>query len=414
MLRAIIGKNGEGVVRNYSAFAAFMGVIQMSVMVKKLYKNGTFLYRMRLEAGRKGLHNLVQWVHIIEDENVSSFLHGNELVFTAGILNNRQEWLLNFARRLHEAGATALVVNIGPYIMEVPQDAIAYCDEVGMPLFTIPWETKMVDMTRDFCHQIMHNENVENDTATTIKNIIFKVGDLDTQVLQMERYGFHRDSRFCFIGMKPDGAESAELDEILSRLKLLAEKTAKDIHELFISFTYQESRIIVLVDYDDAEINTFVYEFLQQVKAEPYGKRLHLGISSNQAGIYDQINNFEKALSAMEMAQKRNENVSYYDRLGIYKVLYASNDRTVLRSFYQDVIGKLEKYDRENKTRLTQLLKTYLENNGSVQLVSEKMYVHRNTVTNQLKKIETITGYNPLDLEDKVRFCMGFYIKEIC
>ncbi len=68
----------------------------MSVMVKKLYKNGTFLYKMQLLAGRNGLNNLVQWVHIIEDPTVISFLHGNELVFTAGILNQGRTgcWIL--------------------------------------------------------------------------------------------------------------------------------------------------------------------------------------------------------------------------------------------------------------------------------------------------------------------------------
>jgi sugar diacid utilization regulator len=34
-------------------------------------------------------------------------------------------------------------------------------------------------------------------------------------------------------------------------------------------------------------------------------------------------------------------------------------------------------------------------------------------VTNSLKRIEGITGYNPLDLEDKVKLSMGFYIADI-
>ena len=59
----------------------------MAVTVRKMYQNGSFLYHMELIAGRGGLMNLVNWVHIIEDEDVSKFLHGNELVFTAGILN---------------------------------------------------------------------------------------------------------------------------------------------------------------------------------------------------------------------------------------------------------------------------------------------------------------------------------------
>lgn len=385
----------------------------MAIMVKKLYKNAPFLYKMNLIAGSSGMTNLVQWVHIIEDSSVISFLHGNELVFTAGILNKDQDWLITFARKLHEVKASAFVVNIGPYTSEIPEKVISFCNEVGLPLFTIPWETKMVDMTSDFCHRIMHNENVESNLATTIKNIIFKVGDIDTQILQMERYGYQRDNNFCFISITSYNKDQNNIEENNNFLRMIAEKVAKSISELFISFSYKDCLILVLVNYSDEKIEAFILEFIKLVKKEKNDLNIHMGISSNKMGIYNQNNNFEKALSAMQIAKKRNELYSYYDKLGIYKVLYAVNDRDILRSYYNDIIGKLEAYDRENKTQLTMLLRTYLENNGSLQLVSEKLFIHRNTVTNQLKKIEAIIGCDPVDLENKVALYIAFYIKDI-
>lgn len=389
----------------------------MAIIVNKLVKNGTFLYKMNLIAGRNGLTNLVQWVHIIEDETVSSFLHGNELVFTAGILNHHKDWLLNFARKLNEAGVSAFVINIGPYTKEIPEEVISYCDEVNLPLFTIPWETRMVDMTRDFCHRIMNNDQVENSIATTIKNVIFHVGDVETEILKMERYGYQRGSKFCFISISLDNKTGDPVEQGMEQgqdvLQMNAEKIARRIRELFISFSYKECLILVLVDYSDEEIEQFVHDFLRVAKKGKYGWHLHIGISSNQQGIYNQDKNFEKAFSALQMTTKRNETYSFYDKLDIYKILYAVNDKSVLRSFYNDTIQKLEKYDKENQVDLTQLLRVYLENNGSVQLVAEKQFIHRNTVNNQLKKIEKIIGYDPLDLEDKVKLYMGFYIKDI-
>ena len=96
-------------------------------------------------------------------------MHGNELVFTAGILNKGGDWLLNFTKRLYKAGTSAFVVNIGPHTKEIPAEVIEYCNKVNMPLFTIPWETRMVDMTRDFCRRIMNNEQVETRITTTMK-----------------------------------------------------------------------------------------------------------------------------------------------------------------------------------------------------------------------------------------------------
>lgn len=385
----------------------------MAIILKKLVKNAFFLYKMKLIAGKKGMNNLVQWVHIIEDDEVSTFLHGYELVFTAGILNKSENWLLDFARNLNKSEVSAFVVNLGPYTKKIPKAVVDYCNNVNMPLFIIPWETRMVDMTRDFCHLIMMNENVENSIATTIKNIIFNIGDLEQQILQMERYGYKRNGRFCFIDLWVEAGDSISTEEYMDELSMNAEKTARRIHELFISFNYKESLVFVLVDYEDEEIECFVKSFLEPVKKGKNEAQLHMGISSNLPGIYNQVHNFEKSISAMEVAKRQNEMVLFYDRLGVYKILYAVNDKSVLRSFYSDTIGLLKEYDRENNTDLSSLLKTYLENNGSLQLVSEKRYIHRNTVTNQLKRIEKITGYNPMDLEDKVNLYLGLYIQDI-
>lgn len=127
----------------------------MAVTVGKLLENATVLYGMKLLAGQKGLNNLVEWVHIVEDSNVSKFLHGNEIIFTAGILNKYDDWLLEYVKLLNKAGASAFVVNLGPYIKEISKEVIEYCDNVNMPLFSMPWETKMVDVTRDVCYKIM-------------------------------------------------------------------------------------------------------------------------------------------------------------------------------------------------------------------------------------------------------------------
>jgi hypothetical protein len=389
------------------------GVIIMSITVEKLLKYGKNRYRMKLLAGRKGLNNLVQWVHIVEDENVSKFLHGNELVFTAGILNNNPNWLIEFARKLHEVGASAFVINIGPYTKTVPDELIHYCNEVDMPLYTIPWETLMVEMTRDFCHKIMQNEQKEISMATTIKNIIFKMGDFDTQISYMERFGYSRDSDFCFVVMTLDSNDEEHFVSYMQEMKIYAEKAARSIHELYISFTYTDSLVLVLTDNTKYDVENFVKRFMEYTRKGKITWEAHIGISPCKTGISKQDENFEKALFAMKMARRMKEKVIYYDELGIYKILLAVKDKNILKEFYDEILGKLVTYDKEKQTELVDFLRFYLENNGSQQIMSEKQYIHRNTVTNKLRKIEKITGLNPMDLDAKTKFSMGFYIKDI-
>ena len=115
----------------------------------------------------------------------------------------------------------------------------------------------------------------------------------------------------------------------------------------------------------------------------------------------------------MQMAKRRGETVVYYDRLGFFKLLCAVEDKSVLRSFYQETVGPLEKYDRENKTELTGLLRAYQDLNGNLVKIAQVRYVHRNTVTNQLKKIKAVTGYDPLEQKDMLMLETGLLIRDI-
>lgn len=383
----------------------------MAITVGKLFGNGTVLYKMKLLAGQKGLNNLVEWVHIIEDDDVSKFLHGKEVVFTAGILNQGGDWLLDYTRRLYEVGTSAFVVNIGPYTKEVPESVIHFCDEVDMPLYTIPWETRMVDITRDVCSRIIKREQVEISVGDTIKNIIFQVGDLETHVLQMERYGYQRDSSFCFIVMS-FGGDGESMDTVLrNRIRLYSEKIARSIHELHISFWYNECLVLLLVNYGNYDIENFVETFLGGWAS--FQQRVHIGISENLSGFKSQPDNFQHGLTAMGLARNTQRDKIYYSKLDIHKLLLNIRDQSLLRQYYADTLGKLEEYDRENGTELMNFLKMYLHNNGSQSMVAQKQYIHRNTVTNQLKKIEKITGINPSGLEEKLRFYLGLYISEL-
>lgn len=368
---------------------------------------------MQLLAGHKGLGNLVEWVHIVEDQEVSSFLHGHELIFIAGYMCHNNEWLLNFTKELYKSDTSAFVINLGPYIKSVPKEVVDFCNEVDMPLFTIPWKIRLVDVTRDFCTRIMHNESVEASVASTLKDIIFKVGDLETQIQHMERNGYKRDCHLCFVNISLNNEDVNYSTENMEKLKLFVEQIARTSQRMFISFTYQSNLIVVLSESDMYNVRKFVDDLVSLIRKKTDKFTVNIGVSSIMQGFLNQDINFENAVSSNEMAQKRKVRAAYYDELDIYKVLLAVKDKKILRNFYQEVFGKLEQYDMENGSDLMGFLHAYLENNGSPRLVSEEQFIHRNTVNNQIKKIEKITGYNILNLEEKVRFSIGFMIQDI-
>ncbi|MFV0528546.1 MAG: PucR family transcriptional regulator [Lachnospiraceae bacterium] len=384
----------------------------MAITMEKLYKNGTLPYKMKLLGGFNGLSNLVQWVHILEDDDATKFLHGNELVFTAGILNKEGDWLLNYAKRLHARGISAFVVNIGPYIKEVPSDVIDYCDEVAMPIFTIPWETRMVDVTRDFCHRIMQNEQEEDSIAVLIQNLIFHYGDSNVHMQQLERFGYRKDQEFAVLAIEVDCLHQEQHQQKMDQTKVYAEKIIRGIHENFATFFYESSYIVVLAGFTKEEVEEIVVQ-LHTFNHRVSDWKVFIGISENKMGSNHLNTCFEQALASLRLSVRKDTTATFYADLGFYKVLLGTSDKTVLRDFYREILGKLVKYDRENQTNLLDFLHVYMECGGHAKEVSERLYIHRNTVSYQLKKIEKITGLNPARVQDQVKISVCFLIQDI-
>jgi hypothetical protein len=68
-----------------------------------------------------------------------------------------------------------------------------------------------------------------------------------------------------------------------------------------------------------------------------------------------------------------------------------------VRATCHHVASRVEEYDKINGTDFLFTLETYLMNNKSLMLASDKLYIHRSTLTYRLKCIEKIA---PMDLED--------------
>ena len=99
----------------------------MSIILEKVIKNSEQLYNMKLLAGEKGLKNIVQWVHVVEQYDMDNFLIGNEIILTTGIALNNKHTLLDFVKKLYSCKVTGIIINIGPHISKITNDVIDFC-----------------------------------------------------------------------------------------------------------------------------------------------------------------------------------------------------------------------------------------------------------------------------------------------
>lgn len=385
----------------------------MAIILEKLSRNSEKIHQMKLISGQAGMNNIVQWVHMIEDENVADFLHGNELVFTTGIGHTGNEWIVNFVKRLYIANASGIVLNLGVYITEVPEDAIKYCNEVGFPLFTVPWEVRLVDITRDFCRRIITSEQVEVGVASAFKNAIFYPNDAEAYRPTLERHGFDLDGNFCAVSLALESKNQEQHAAHIKSLKFYMTNIVNRISERYGMFTQDKYSIIILANFTKEQIESFVERLMEVCSGKTQGYKLYIGIGTNYNGLDTLIKSYKKSISVLNMAIKKDESPIYYDDLEIQKILLSTDDNDVLKEFYFKSIGKIAEYDKENSTDYLHTLKLYLENNASVKTVADKTFVHRNTINYKLRKIEEITDCNLSDVEQRLKFALAFYIKDI-
>ncbi len=376
----------------------------MALCLQEVYKKALPAYKIKLIAGKKGLRNIVEWVHVIEDEQVSGFLSGNELVFTTGIGHSDSSWLTGFVRGLKENHACGLVVNLGRYIHEIPQQAVDFCKKQDFPLFTIPWPTKIVDMTRYICHMIIEKEKTEISVSNAFYNAIFSAGNTGAYRPQLERYGFPPDGNYR-IALACIETEDPNL---LKRLGHDADGMLSRYGKKYNVSILNNNLLIIYENFSSKMILESLKNILRSHSAPVF-----IGLSGECRQVSQLRKYYKQAGSSLKIALKNGRKIVGYSDLGIYKLLLLIDDQDALQDFRREVLGKLYDYDRMNGTDYVTVLRHYLEQNGSVQSVANLMYVHRNTINYKLKKISGIVGCNLAQEENRVRMILAYKIADL-
>ena len=94
---------------------------------------------------------------------------------------------------------------------------------------------------------------------------------------------------------------------------------------------------------------------------------------------------------------------------GTYRLLFrvlASHPEEV-RSFYEDTIAAIVRYDDQYRTDLVGTLEAYLEQNCNMNATAAAIYAHRHTVAYRLERVKELTNLDPMLSEDRERLGLG-------
>lgn len=89
-------------------------------------------------------------------------------------------------------------------------------------------------------------------------------------------------------------------------------------------------------------------------------------------------------------------------------------DKEVFKDYYNDTLGELIEYDKNNDSNILEVLKYYLENNGSVQKnCGSTFYVHRNSINYRLNKVQDILDMDISDLDNRIQLRLAFMVRDM-
>jgi sugar diacid utilization regulator len=94
---------------------------------------------------------------------------------------------------------------------------------------------------------------------------------------------------------------------------------------------------------------------------------------------------------------------------GTYRLLFrvlASHPEEV-RSFYEDTVAPIVRYDDQYRTDLVGTLESYLDQNCNMNATAAAIYAHRHTGAYRLERVKELTGLDPMLSEDRERLGLG-------
>ncbi|MET8412503.1 helix-turn-helix domain-containing protein [Streptomyces sp. NPDC005195] len=166
------------------------------------------------------------------------------------------------------------------------------------------------------------------------------------------------------------------------------------------SLLTRRSDHVVLVA-DDRPHARALYEALARKTGTRSGT---IGVSSPCDSLTDIPHHYQEALRALEVRRHSRERygTTFFDELGLYRILGPGNDYRELETFVHEWLGKLIDYDSRHHAVMMETLSRYFDCGGNYDETAESLAIHRSTLRYRLQRIRDISGNDLANVEDRL------------
>ncbi|MEA2533466.1 MAG: hypothetical protein QOJ93_1277, partial [Actinomycetota bacterium] len=149
-------------------------------------------------------------------------------------------------------------------------------------------------------------------------------------------------------------------------------------------------RVVVLSDSHNSSWSAFQAELLHDLG----GPGCRVGVGGTCVAASDYPRSYREAVLALRIQRLSQgmERVTFFDGLGVYRILADLKDLSLVESFVRVWLGSLIDYDEQKGADLVMTLTSYLEHGGNYEATAHALAVHRNTLKYRLQRIREISG----------------------
>jgi PucR family transcriptional regulator, purine catabolism regulatory protein len=133
-----------------------------------------------------------------------------------------------------------------------------------------------------------------------------------------------------------------------------------------------------------------------------YGEDVRVGIG----GWYPGTSGLRWSYYEAHEAMNRGPGINEREQMSLSGLLLASED-VPLRDLAEELLRPLREFDAAHSGALVATLRAYLDADGSVAAVADRLIVHRNTVRYRLEQIEKLTGRSLVRTADRVQLWLA-------
>lgn len=392
--------------------------------------NLPYANQFRLLAGESGLSNEVQWVHSLEEPRYAQWLKGGELVILTGVVTGDDpDKLRALLLKLHEQQAAGVVVSLSAFIPRVPRELFPLCDALGLPLFQVPAQVRIIDISQSICRSILREQRRRDEAGAALRDLLHSKRLSDQRLARLERIGLDQSRGLRVVRFQieayhraetvqsaPDlhgvpfyeeEQEEAYLDELSG---LLREGLEKQLERCCL--TAEGGAVLWVAEGVPGEtLRTLLAGQLEYLAVRLSGMEVRVGVSE----VFSEIRALRRyalqAQDVLHLTSRREQPpaVSFYEDMVVWQLLQMAQPQEALGRMAERLLRDLL---RPEQAVLLETLVCYIKNDCSAKRTAEEMFLHANTLHYRLRKIETLLGRDLDRAEDRFDVMLGLKLYE--